>query len=132
MSERRPYRRPMRHAWWAHRPYRSYTARELSGLAVAGYGAVLFAGLLSLWRGPENYAAFVDFLKSNLSLGLHAVMLAVMIYHMVTWFETLPKTMPKVIVNSKPVPKSRITALAIVAASACSAALVIFTMWVTQ
>jgi len=41
MSERRPYRRPMNPTWWASPPYRAYTLCELSGVAVAIYGAVL-------------------------------------------------------------------------------------------
>ncbi len=35
-------------------PYRAYTLRELTGVAVAIYGAVLFVGLLSLCRGPDT------------------------------------------------------------------------------
>ena len=53
MNERRPYRRPMNPKWWAQPPYRAYTLRELSGVAVALYGVVLFAGLVSLARGPD-------------------------------------------------------------------------------
>jgi fumarate reductase subunit C len=132
MSERRPYRRPMRSHWWAHKPYRAYTARELSGLAVAAYGGVVFAGLVSLWRGLESYEAYLRFLKSPESLVLHAVLLAAMLYHMVTWFQTLPKTQPKLIVGGKPFPQPKMTALAILAGGACSLALVGFTIWVAQ
>ena len=40
MSERRPYRRPMRRQTGGRKPpYRAYTLRELSGVAVAIYGA---------------------------------------------------------------------------------------------
>ncbi len=55
MSERRPYRRPMDPKWWwAPGPYRAYTLRELTGVAVALYGAVLFFGLVSLAGGPDR------------------------------------------------------------------------------
>ena len=132
MSERRPYRRPMRPYWWAKPPFRAYTARELSGVAVAIYGAILFAGLISLWHGPETYGAFLRFLKSPASLVLHGLLLAAVLFHMVSWFQTLPKTMPKLIVGGKPFPQPRMTALAILTGGVCSLALLLFTIWVTR
>ena len=96
MSEKRPYRRPMRPYWWVHKPYIGYTLRELSGVAVGAYGAILLYGLYSLWSGPESYERYLHFLASPLSLALHAFLLAWMVFHTVTWFQTLPKTMPKV------------------------------------
>ncbi len=132
MSERRPYRRPMPPNWWAHAPYRAYTARELSGVAVAIYAAVLFAGLISLWRGPDSYDAYLRFLRSPVSLLLHALLLAAVLYHVVTWFQTLPKTMPKLILDGKQVPPQKITQIATLAAGACSLALLLFTLWVAR
>jgi fumarate reductase subunit C len=104
----------MQSKWWADPPYRAYTVRELSGVAVMLYGAVLFVGLYNLWRGPDSFDAFVLFLRSPTSLVLHLLLLAGVIYHMVTWFETLPKTMPKLIVDGKEFPASSITRFAIV------------------
>jgi fumarate reductase subunit C len=132
MTEARPYRRPMQPYWWAKTPYRGYTLRELSGVAVAIYGGVLFSGLVSLWRGPDFYDAFVRFLQSPASLLLHGLLLLAMLFHMITWFETLPKTMPKLIVGGKPFPQSRMTALAIGAGAACSSILLLFTIWVAR
>ena len=111
MSEKRPFTRPIASDWWAHPPYRAYTVRELSGVAVAVYGAVLFVGLVSLWRGPDSYGAFLRFLKSPVSILLNLVLLAAVLYHVVTWFQILPKTMPKLIVDGKQVPQARITTL---------------------
>ena len=132
MSERRPYRRPMQPHWWANPPYRAYTLRELSGVAVAIYGAVLFAGLISLARGPESFDAYLGFLRSPLSLLLHVLLLAAVLFHVVTWFQTLPKTMPKVIVDGKQVPPQTITQIATLAAGACSLILLLFTLWVAR
>lgn len=132
MNERRPYRRPMPGNWWAKPPYRAYTARELSGVAVAAYGGVLFAGLASLARGPESWAGFVDFLKSPASLLLHVLLLAAVIFHVVTWFQTLPKTMPKMIVNGAAVPAKKITRIATIFAGATSLALVFFVLGATR
>jgi fumarate reductase subunit C len=118
--------------WWANPPYRAYTARELSGVAVTIYGAVLFVGLFSLWRGPDSYEVFLGFLKSPVSLLLNLLLLAAVLYHVVTWFQTLPKTMPKLIVGGKQVPPETISLIATLAAGASSLVLVLFTLWVAR
>lgn len=123
MSERRPYHREQPHDWWAHKPYLGYTIRELSGVAVALYGGVLLAGLISLQRGPEAFDAYRRFLTSPLSLLLHLGLLAAMLWHVITWFQTMPKTMPKVIVTGVQVPQQRLVMLGWLAAAGCSVAL---------
>ncbi len=133
MSERRPYRRPMpSNWWWAPGPYRAYTIRELTGVAIVIYGAVLLAGLISLASGPSSYAGFLAFLKSPFSLLLHLVLLAAVVYHVKTWFETLPKTQPKIIVDGKPVPAEQITKYATMVAAGCSLALILLVMGVAR
>lgn len=125
MSERKPYIRPQRRFWWARRPYRGYTLRELSGVGVAAYGLVLLAGLDSLRRGPDSFAAFLAWLATPPARILHVGLLAAMLLHGITWFQTLPKTMPRLIVGGKPVPQRSLTLGALGLAVLCSAALVI-------
>ncbi len=133
MSERRPYRRPMDPRWWwAPGAYRAYTLRELTGVAIAIYGAVLFFGLLSLAGGPERYDGFLQFLKSPVSILLHAALFVAVVYHVKTWFETLPKTQPKMIVDGKQVPAETITKYATMVAGGCSVVLILFTLWVAR
>ena len=133
MSERRPYRRPVDPKWWwAPGAYRAYTLRELTGVGIAIYGAVLFIGLISLARGPEHWEGFVQFLRSPASTLLHVALLVVVVYHVKTWFEILPKTQPKIIVDGKPVPAQTITSYATMVAVACSGALVLFTFLVAR
>jgi fumarate reductase subunit C len=131
-SERRPYRRAMPAYWWAKKPYLGYTIRELTGGAVALYGAILLAGLYALHRGPEPYETFVRTLTEPWASALHVVLLTAVLWHAVTWFTTLPKTMPKPIVNGQPVPDGRITALGIMVAVAASVALVVIVQAVSQ
>jgi fumarate reductase subunit C len=123
MSEYRPFHRPQRPFWWARAPYRGYSLRELSGVGVALYGAVLLAGLACLWRGPAAFASYRAWLATPGSLLLHLLLLAAMLLHMVTWFQTLPKTMPKLIIGGVAVPQRRITALGLATALLCCAAL---------
>ncbi|MGJ4940394.1 fumarate reductase subunit C [Bradyrhizobium sp. HKCCYLS1011] len=125
MSERRPYLRPQPRDWWAHPPYRAYTIRELCGVALALYAAVLLAGLICLARGPEAYEAFRRFLASPVSLVLHLALLAAALWHMWTWFQILPKTLPKLVWRGKLVRQQLITTVATVLAAGCSAVLVL-------
>jgi fumarate reductase subunit C len=125
MSERRPFHRPQPRYWWAHRPYLAYTLRELTGVAVALYGAILLAGLVCLWRGPQAFDVYRKILASEGSLLVHLVLLAAVLWHVVTWFQILPKTMPKLILQGRPVPPRRVTAMALVLAFFCSTALLV-------
>jgi len=125
MSERRPYIRPQRRFWWARRPYRGYSLREFSGVGVAAYGGVLLAGLIALSGGPESYGAFLLWLKTPESRILHLLLLAVLALHCVTWFQTLPKTMPRLVIKGRLVPQRLLTMSALAVAALCSAALVI-------
>lgn len=125
MSEQRPFHRPQPHHWWAHEPYLAYTVRELSGVAVAVYGAILLAGLICLWRGPEAYAVYRLVLSSDAAFAVHLVLLAAMLWHVLTWFQILPKTMPKLILRGRPVPQRQVTAIALLVAMVCSAALLV-------
>ncbi len=125
MSEGTPYIRPQRRFWWARWPYRGYTLREMSGIGVAVYGGVLLAGLVALSNGPETYAAFLAWLATPESMVLHLLLLAAMLLHSVTWFQTLPKTMPRLVLRGKVVPQKRTTLACLFVALVCSAGLVI-------
>ena len=125
MSERKPYTRPQRPFWWARWPYRGYTLRELSGVGVAVYGGVLLAGVVALWLGPKPYGAYLEWLAGRWSAGLHGLLLAAMLLHCVTWFQTLPKTMPRLVVRGRLVQPALLTSAAILAALACSTAVIV-------
>lgn len=125
MSERRPFRRAQPSDWWARPPYLAYTLRELTGAGIALYGAILFAGLVALWRGPEAFAAYTQWLASPWSLALHLALLAVMLWHVVTWFQILPKTMPKLVLHGRLVAQQHITTAALVVGALCSILLLV-------
>lgn len=120
MSESRPYLRSQPRYWWAHSPYRAYTIRELSGVALAVYAAILLAGLVCLVRGPVAFEAYRHFLASPWSLLIHLLLLAAAIWHMWTWFQTLPKTMPKFVWRGKLIRQDVMTGTATLFAVACS------------
>ena len=118
MSARRPYVRPIDRFWWAHPPYLAYTLRELTGVAIAGYGLMLLAGVICLARGEAAYSAWLDFLASPWSLALHLVFLTAMVLHVLTWFQIMPKTMPRLVIHGEAVPQKLITALGLGVAAA--------------
>jgi fumarate reductase subunit C len=125
MNEYRPFIRAQPRHWWAHKPYLAYTIRELSGVAVALYGAVLLTGLVCLWRGREAYAVYRHVLASPWSLLVHLVLLAAVLWHVVTWFRILPKTLPKLVLHGRLVSQQRISTVALLLACVCSAALLV-------
>jgi fumarate reductase subunit C len=123
MSERRPFHRPQSRYWWAQQPYLAYTIRELSGVAVALYAAILLVGLACLYWGPEAFDGYRRALASGWSLLVHLGLLAAVLWHVMTWFQILPKTMPKLILRGRPVPAQLVTTIALSLAFVCSAGL---------
>lgn len=123
MSERRPFIRLQPARWWAHDRYLAYTIRELCGVAVALYGAILLAGVVCVWLGPEAYAGYRRALASPWSLWLHLMLLAAVLWHAVTWFQILPKTIPKLVLAGRLVPQQRLFAGSLAFAGLCSAGL---------
>ena len=118
MSKCRPYVRPIDRFWWARAPYIAYTVRELTGVAIAGYGLVLLAGIICLARGEAAYKAWLDFLASRWSLVLHLVFLAAIMLHVLTWFQIMPKTMPRLVIRDEVVPQRFVTAVGLGIAAA--------------
>ena len=110
MSRARPYLRPVEPLWWARPPYLTYTLREATGVAVAGYALVLLAGLIALAAGEGAYGGWFNLLQSRWSLTLHVLFLVGMLGHVWTWFQIMPKTMPRLAVGNRIVPQSTITA----------------------
>lgn len=121
---RRPYVRPMA-GWWQRNPYFvRYMAREGSAVFVAAYALILLVGLVRLAQGEAAWNGWLAALQSPVSIVFHAVVLAVFVFHTVTWFEVLPKTLPPLIVGGKRVPQAAISRGAIAVAAAAS--LVVF------
>jgi len=113
--------------WWKRDPYfMRYMAREVTAVFVAAYAVVLLVGLVRLGQGKEAYEAWLQALKSPLSLVFHLVVLAVFCYHTWSWFNIMPKTMPIMFVGGKRVQPGTITGTGLAASViACLAVLFI-------
>ena len=123
---RRPYVRPMA-GWWRRDPYfMRYMVREATALAVALYATLLMAGVLCLAQGEAAWNGWLQAMRSPLSIGLHVVMLAAMIYHTLSWFQIMPKTLPMMFIGGQRVAAQTITRTGL--AAAVLAALVLFAL----
>ena len=117
---RRTYVRPM-DGWWKRDPFFvRYMAREVTSIFVVLYAAILLVTLLRLAQGEASYDAWLATLQSPAMLLLQALLVPVFLYHTLSWFQIMPKTMAPVIVGGKKVPGTAITAGGLVASLAAS------------
>ena len=86
------YLRPVPNTWWLkRRPYTLFMIRELTGVFVAGYCIFLMILVYKLTQGTNAYENFMTALKSPISVALHLITLAFVLYHTITWFNLTPK-----------------------------------------
>ena len=91
-KEMSSYRRPVSNLWWLKRkPYILFIIREITSVFVAGYCVFLFILIFKLGQGPTPYNNLLVTLKSPLSIGVHLISLAFVLYHTITWFNLTPK-----------------------------------------
>ena len=120
---RRTYRRPM-DGWWKRDPFFArYMAREATAVFVVAYALVLLVTLLRLAEGEASYNRWIAVLRSPWAIAMHALLVAVFLYHTLSWFRIMPKTMPPVVVFGRRIPAATITALGLAASAAASGAL---------
>ncbi|MBC8023292.1 MAG: fumarate reductase subunit C [Burkholderiales bacterium] len=120
MMGRRTYVRPM-DGWWKRDPFFvRYMAREATAIFVVVYAVTLLAGIARLSQGEASFDAWVAHLRSATSVALHVLLLAVFLYHTLTWFQIMPKTMPPVVIAGRKLVPGTITALGLAASAAAS------------
>ena len=86
------YRKPASNTWWLKRtPYILFMIRELTSIFVAGYCIFLLILIYKLGEGAITYNNFIATLHSPISVGVHLISLAFVLYHTITWFNLTPK-----------------------------------------
>lgn len=128
--QRQPYVRPVEPRWWARPPYLAYTVREASGALIALYGLILLWGVIALWRGAAAYDAWLGFIGSAAGVALHVAVLAAMVWHAWTWFQIMPKTMPRIVIGGAVLPQRRITLAGLWVALISNVAVLALAAWV--
>ena len=87
------YVRPIPATWWLRkRSYFLFILRELTSVFVGAY-AVFLLVLVARADDPQSFAALFDALKSPLSIALHLITLAMVLFHSVTWINLTPQVM---------------------------------------
>ena len=88
------FRRSPSTTWWlAKKSYTLFMLREFTAVFVAGYAIFLMVLVYQASQGQDAFRAFVEGLKSPVSIVLHLLALAMALYHTVTWFSVTPKVM---------------------------------------
>lgn len=89
------YRRKHEPLWWAKHPWhRRYMLREMSSVFIAAYMFNLLNGLRHLALGEGKWLEWLA-LQQTAPMRLFGLLtLAMVCYHMVTWFLIAPKAMP--------------------------------------
>lgn len=114
----RSHRRPMAGWWRSHPRFVRYMLREATALFVTAYALLLLFGLWRLSQGPEAFEAWRAALASPWAVAWHGLSAVALLFHTLTWFEVLPKTMP----DSK-LPPRTVTAVALALSAVLSLAL---------
>ena len=113
-SSRRPYVRSM-DGWWRRNPFFvRYMIREATAVLVVAYAVVLLVGVIRLAQGEAAYNAWLEALRTPLSLAFHAVLLVGFLYHTWSWFSIMPKTMPMILVAGRKLRPAVITGTGLV------------------
>lgn len=86
-------RRPLPADWWLRKPtYLAFMLRELTSLFVFAYSVLLLV-LVARAGDAGGFSSLVEGLRSPVSVVLHLIALAAMLYHTVTWINLTPKVL---------------------------------------
>lgn len=108
-GSRRPYVRSMR-GWWRRDPYFArYMLREATAVGVLVYSVILTVGVVRLAQGEAAWNGWLGALRSPWAVLLHLALLLAMVFHALTWFEIMPKTLPSLVIGGRRVSAAAIT-----------------------
>lgn len=87
--------RPRVSTWWwmGQWAYLKFILRELTSLGVAWFVVVTMMQIWALRGGPDEYAAFQQWLRTWWVLLLNGASLAFALFHTITWFNLAPRAM---------------------------------------
>lgn len=89
------YRKRVSTYWWTQQwRYLKFILRELSSLSVIYAIGLLLYLLHALSKGPGDYAAFLEWLRSPFAIIFNLIAFIFVIYHAITWFNLAPRAMP--------------------------------------
>ncbi|MGO9804204.1 MAG: fumarate reductase subunit C [Steroidobacteraceae bacterium] len=126
---RRPYVRSMR-GWWRRDPFFArYMLREATAVGVLVYALILMVGVVRLAQGEAAWNGWLAVLRSPWAVLLHLALLVAMVFHALTWFEIMPKTLPAISIGGRRVSAATITVSGWTATAVASVALFALAWW---
>jgi fumarate reductase subunit C len=112
--------------WWLRNPFFvKYMAREITSVFVALYALILLVGVVRLSQGEAPFEEWVASLGSAPAIALHMGLLGVFLYHTLSWFQVMPKTMAPIVIGGRKVPAWAITAGGMAASLVASVAMLV-------
>jgi fumarate reductase subunit C len=112
--------------WWRRDPFFiRYMAREATAVFVVLYAVILLVGVARLAQGEASFNAWVAGLRGGAGIALHVAILVAFLYHTLSWFQIMPKTMAPIVVGGSKVPATAITLGGLAASALASAILFI-------
>ena len=99
---RRPYKPPMSKTWFMDKPYyRAYILREATSIFIALWTFNLLFGLFKLGQGAEAWQNWLHLQGHPLMIAFSLIVFLMAAFHTITWFATVPKTLPPLIAGKK-------------------------------
>jgi fumarate reductase subunit C len=126
---RGPYVRSM-HGWWRRDPFFvRYMLREATAVGVLIYAVILTFGVVRLAEGGTAWNGWLAALRSPWAVLLHLVLFVSMVFHALTWFEIMPKTLPAIFIGGRRLSAATITMSGWTATAVASIALLALAWW---
>jgi fumarate reductase subunit C len=92
-GQARTYVEPLPRTWWLRkRSYLLFMVRELTSVFVFGY-AIFLAVLVARAGDAAAFGRTVEAMQSTWSVALHLVVLAMALFHTITWIGLVPKVL---------------------------------------
>jgi succinate dehydrogenase subunit C len=96
--------------WWRRDPFFArYMLREATAVAVLVYAVILTVGVVRLAQGEAAWNGWLAALRSPGAVLLHLVLLGAMVFHALSWFEIMPKTLPAIFIGGRRLSATTIT-----------------------
>lgn len=96
--------------WWRRDPFFvRYMLREATAVGVLIYTVILTVGVVRLAQGEAAWNAWLAALRSPWAVLLHVVLFGAMVFHALSWFEIMPKTVPAIFIGGRRLSAATIT-----------------------
>lgn len=116
--------------WWRRDPFFvRYMLREATAVGVLIYAVILTVGVVRLAEGEAAWNGWLTALRSPWAVLLHVVLFGAMVFHALSWFEIMPKTVPAIFIGGRRLSAATITVSGWTATVVASITLLALAWW---